>query len=59
MKGIRVPGGADTTRKRLDELTDQAKRWGAKGLVWMRVEPPETGGPGESGPASTRRWPSS
>ncbi len=39
VKGIRVPGGADLTRKRLDELTDGAKRWGAKGLVWMKVEP--------------------
>lgn len=38
VKGIRVPGGAELTRKRLDELTDQAKRWGAKGLVWMRVQ---------------------
>jgi aspartyl-tRNA synthetase len=38
VKGIRVPGAAaDTTRKRLDELTEQCKRWGAKGLVWMRV----------------------
>ncbi len=38
VKGIRVPGGASSTRKQLDELTDKAKRWGAKGLVWMRVE---------------------
>jgi aspartyl-tRNA synthetase len=38
VKAIRVPGGADTTRSRLDDLTDRAKRWGAKGLVWMRVE---------------------
>ena len=38
VKGIRQPGGGETTsRKRLDDLTDQAKRWGAKGLVWMRV----------------------
>jgi aspartyl-tRNA synthetase len=37
VKGIRVPGGGDTSRKRLDDLTDRAKRWGAKGLVWMRV----------------------
>jgi aspartyl-tRNA synthetase len=37
VKGIRVPGGAESSRKRLDELTDMAKRWGAKGLVWMRV----------------------
>jgi len=38
VKAIRLPGGADTTRSRLDDLTDRAKRWGAKGLVWMRVE---------------------
>jgi aspartyl-tRNA synthetase len=38
VRGIRQPGGSDaTSRKRLDDLTDQAKRWGAKGLVWMRV----------------------
>ncbi len=38
VKGIRVPEGASFTRKQLDDLTDKAKRWGAKGLVWMRVE---------------------
>jgi aspartyl-tRNA synthetase len=38
IKGICVPGGAEFSRKRLDELTDQAKQWGAKGLVWMRVK---------------------
>jgi aspartyl-tRNA synthetase len=38
VKGIRVPGGAELSRKRLDDLTDRAKRWGAKGLVWMRVQ---------------------
>ena len=37
VKGIRVPGGADASRNRLDDLTEQCKRWGAKGLVWMRV----------------------
>jgi aspartyl-tRNA synthetase len=45
IKGIRLEGGsADTSRSRLDDLTDQAKRWGAKGLVWMRVEEAEGGG---------------
>ncbi len=38
VKGIRVEGGASRTRKQLDELTEQAKRWGAKGLAWMKVE---------------------
>ena len=37
VKGIKVDGGADFTRSRLDDLTDMAKRYGAKGLVWMRV----------------------
>jgi aspartyl-tRNA synthetase len=43
VKGIRVPGGGDFTRSRLDDLTDAAKRWGAKGLVWMRVKPGDGG----------------
>jgi aspartyl-tRNA synthetase len=44
IKGIRHPGAAaDTTRSRLDDLTDMAKRWGAKGLVWMRVEAGDDG----------------
>jgi aspartyl-tRNA synthetase len=37
VKGIRVPGGAETSRNRLDEITDQCRSWGAKGLVWMKV----------------------
>ena len=36
--GIRVPGGAEFSRSKLDDLTDQVKRWGGKGLVWMKVE---------------------
>jgi aspartyl-tRNA synthetase len=38
VKGIRVPGGAQRTRSQLDALTETAQRFGAKGLVWMRVE---------------------
>lgn len=38
VKAIKVDGGADRTRNQLDGLTDDAKRWGAKGLVWMKVE---------------------
>ncbi len=38
IKGLRVEGGsADYGRNKLDGLTDDAKRMGAKGLVWMRV----------------------
>ncbi len=43
VKGIRVPAGASMGRNALDALTDQAKRWGAKGLVWMRVQRGEDG----------------
>jgi aspartyl-tRNA synthetase len=38
VKGLVVRDGAGLPRRRLDELTDQAKRWGARGLVWMKVE---------------------
>ena len=37
VKAIRVPGGAEFTRSRLDTLTEQAKGVGAKGLAWFRV----------------------
>jgi aspartyl-tRNA synthetase len=38
VKGIRVPGGAAAHgRNKLDQVTDRAKRLGAKGLVWMKV----------------------
>jgi len=45
VKGIRVPGAGDATRSRLDALTDLAKSWGAKGLVWMRVQAGELDSP--------------
>ncbi len=38
VKGLRMADGAAMTRNQLDGLTADAKRWGAKGLVWMRVE---------------------
>ena len=37
VKAMRVSGGASFTRSRLDQLTDQAKELGAKGLAWFRV----------------------
>jgi aspartyl-tRNA synthetase len=37
VKALRVPGGADFSRSRLDQLTEQAKSLGAKGLAWFRV----------------------
>jgi aspartyl-tRNA synthetase len=39
VKAIRVAGGGTFSRARLDGLVDRAKQLGAKGLVWMRVEP--------------------
>jgi aspartyl-tRNA synthetase len=37
IKALRVPGGAEFTRSRLDTLTEHAKGLGAKGLAWFRV----------------------
>ncbi len=40
VKGLRVPGGADRTRRELDGLVEEAQSLGAKGLVWMKVDGP-------------------
>lgn len=37
VKAIRVVDGATFTRSRLDQLTEHAKNFGAKGLAWFRV----------------------
>ena len=37
IKAIRVKGGAQYTRKQLDDLVDVAKRYGAGGLAWIQV----------------------
>ncbi len=37
VSGINVIGGGKYSRKQIDELTDYAKRYGAKGLVWLKV----------------------
>jgi aspartyl-tRNA synthetase len=34
---LRVPGGATLSRKQLDEYADYAGRYGARGLVWLKV----------------------
>ncbi|OGL28353.1 MAG: aspartate--tRNA ligase [Candidatus Rokubacteria bacterium RIFCSPLOWO2_12_FULL_69_21] len=39
VKGLRVPGGGGMSRKDLDDLTEAAKGFGAKGLVWVKVNP--------------------
>lgn len=38
VKAIAVPGMADAPRSRIDELTDTARRFGAKGLAYLAVE---------------------
>ena len=38
VKGLRIPGGAELTRGRIDQLTDLVKNWGAKGLAWFKVK---------------------
>ena len=49
VKGLRLPGGAELTRNRIDQLTEFVKRLGAKGLAWFKVksvgEAPEVEGP--------------
>jgi len=41
--GIKVPGAGSYARRELDDLTETAKRYGAKGLVWVAVEGRATG----------------
>ena len=39
VKAIAFPGGAALGRGRTDALTELAKRWGAKGLAWIKRQP--------------------
>ena len=43
VKGICWSAGADAPRNKIDGLVDAAKRWGAKGLAWMKVVAAEDG----------------
>ena len=38
VRAIVVPGGASLSRKRIDELTEEAKKLGASGLVWIKFD---------------------
>jgi aspartyl-tRNA synthetase len=38
VRAIVVPGGAALSRKRIDEITEEAKKLGATGLVWMKFD---------------------
>jgi aspartyl-tRNA synthetase len=37
VKALRIPGAGEMSRKELDDLVVQAKGYGAKGLVWVKV----------------------
>jgi aspartyl-tRNA synthetase len=41
---LKVPGGASFSRKQIDEYTALAKKYGAKGLAWLKLT--ENGGEG-------------
>ncbi len=45
VRGLRVPGGAAFSRKKLDELAEEAKRYGAGGLLWVKRAEGEVSSP--------------
>ena len=49
VRGICISGGSSQfSRKDIDKLTENAKHYGAKGLVWIRAEKDEVGNPYKS-----------
>ena len=38
VRAIVVPGGAALSRKRIDDLTEEAKKLGAGGLIWIKFD---------------------
>jgi aspartyl-tRNA synthetase len=45
VRGLRVPGGAAFSRKRLDELGEKAREHGAAGLLWVKKTAGEASSP--------------
>ncbi|MEB3283761.1 MAG: aspartate--tRNA ligase [Candidatus Sericytochromatia bacterium] len=43
VKAICVPNGAEMSRAQIDQLGEFAKRFGAKGLAWVKVQTPGNG----------------
>ncbi|WP_457622167.1 aspartate--tRNA ligase [Persephonella sp.] len=37
VKGINVKGGSKFSRKEIDDLTEEAKKYGAKGMAWIKI----------------------
>jgi aspartyl-tRNA synthetase len=49
---LRVPGGADISRKQIDEYTAYAARYGARGLAWIKVNDASAGLAGLQSPVA-------
>jgi len=49
---LRVPGGADLSRKQIDGYADYAARFGAKGLAWIKVNDAAAGLEGLQSPVA-------
>jgi aspartyl-tRNA synthetase len=49
VRGLRVPGGAASSRKKLDEWSEEAKKQGAAGLVWVKRSGGEVTSPAKKG----------
>jgi len=49
---LRVPGGAELTRKQIDGYTDFVGRYGAKGLAWMKIRDVSAGLEGVQSPVA-------
>ena len=47
---LRLPGGAELTRKQLDDLTPYVAKYGAKGLAWIRIDDLSKGRDGLTSP---------
>ena len=49
---LRVPGGADISRKQIDEYTQFVSRYGARGLAWIKVNDAASGLAGLQSPVA-------
>ena len=47
---LRLPGGADLSRKQVDDLGQHVAKYGAKGLAWIRVDDRSKGRDGINSP---------
>jgi aspartyl-tRNA synthetase len=47
---LRVPGGAELSRKQIDQYTEYVGRYGAKGLAWIKVNDVDGGRDGLQSP---------